>query len=97
MVNKIARMKYWSIFSRPNTAPMQISKLAAANSAKRKPLMFITSYSPGRKLLATIYTGMAMLTARKVAVREENSWPRRNTIRKPKPTRSMARMWMLLV
>ena len=90
----MASTKYCSIFNRPSTAPMQMSRLAAANSAKRKPLMFITSNSPGRKLFTSRYTGTAMLTARKVAVREVNSWPRRNTMRKPKPTSSMARMWM---
>ena len=56
--------------------------------------MFMTSNSPGRKLFTRRYTGMEMLTARKVAVRVVNSWPRRNTMRNPKPSSSMARMWM---
>ena len=54
MVNRMASTKYWSIFSRPSTAPMQMSRLAAANSANRKPVMFIASYSPGIKHLTSM-------------------------------------------
>src|SRR3989337_148185 len=96
-VNNAPMSKYCAVLTLPSGPPMAMRRLAAANSANKSIEIFATVKSavePHKYGLTNMYSGRDKATARYVAVTEVYPYFLTNTIKKPKPTISMTKMWI---